>query len=647
MSPVSRPVQRARALLRAAALAALVVAAAGPGSALAAAGDVVLVDPPAPVLPDDSAKPIDAVLSGNGRYVAAIETRPACISLPPAWDYFGECYPEQHAWRYDLQTGARVKIDKGPRLQGAVDPVVLSEDGSTAAWTWGRYGPDSDASDIFVSQPGTGKSGVTIRPTDTYLPDYLRRPSLSADGEAMAFVGDSYAGSCSSRAFSWHADSGGGAGSTKPLSNGCADWEAEYDIYTDDPGLVRGEGNGTTISADGTTAFFLARGQFYRYDIAARTFQTIPIDQSLRERIVGPFAVSGNGLALVFMTKQEAPSTGYDLWATDLAADGTTILGTGRIAQSSVAPAPAQALEPKPALSYDGQTVAFNWPANPVSGEPSGSTRTYWYQRNAGRLEIASKRAGTGTPFAVASGYGTRGPGISSDGRYVTFIADDAKQAVPDDATPTGRHVVRVDMLGSADDTTAPARPTSIKLTQTASGTQLSWPAVDDPSEPVIYRIRQRPIAGASHSLVGSKMQLTNSIAFRGLVAGQPYRFAVTAEDAEGNRSTGTTISFIAPGTPDPTPPTITAPEKPYVGTAEQQLGGPFTINGADLANATGVLIGGKPATGLTITGTSITGTAPRVSDAASLPVVVIGPFGAKAAGRFFYRPPGVSETSD
>ncbi|MBO9533525.1 MAG: hypothetical protein J7513_11175 [Solirubrobacteraceae bacterium] len=647
---MSRPAQRARALLRALALAVAVMAAAGSGTALASTGDLVVVDAPGPVLPDDSAKPLEAAMSGNGRYVAIPESRD-CTSLVPSYEYFYDCYPEQHIWRYDLQTGARVKVDKGgPQTGGARQPV-LSSDGSVAAWTAFYWFPDGDVNYVFRSRPDTGQAGTNTipyagnqGPDGEWYPEFIYQPSISSDGTTLAMFGNYYGGDCAFRAFLWSSSFAPAATPiVKPLATGCADYEL--------PGQVAGSGLRAKVSGDGKTIVFASEAGLYRYDVTTGSASLIPLPAGVPtdesgSPWVGAFALSADASTLAFLApdsvNNEGTEQGLALWTSNLATGVGTRVAT--ITDDEVIY--NSRLYIQPAISADGRFVAFNWQQNPVTGADDGNIATYRYDRANASIKRVSQTTG-GTRIPLLDNAISSKPQISADGRYVTFIANDAKQAVPDDATPTGPHVIRADVDGPTGDTTAPAKPASIKVSQGSVGAQLTWPAVTDPSGPVLYRIRQRPIAGGTSALVGTKAQTTTSLTLRGLAAGKPYRFAITAEDAQGNRSTATTVSFTAAGTADPTPPTITAPEKPYVGTAEQQLGGPFTINGGDLANVSTVLIGGQPATGLTITPTKITGTAPRSGDAASVPVTVIGPFGAKAAGRFYYRQPGTTETGD
>ncbi|MBO9533526.1 MAG: fibronectin type III domain-containing protein [Solirubrobacteraceae bacterium] len=603
-------------------LAAMAVAiglAWGASGAFAAAGDLVVVDPPAPLLPDDSATPYETAISGNGRFVAVTEGRD-CVELAPDDDPINDCYDEQQIWRYDLQTGARVKVSTGGFALGGAREPALSYGGSVAAWTAFYWLPDADTTRVFRSEPGSDAPGADVLAgTDTSLPEFISHPSISADGGSLALQGQAYGGTCASSAFAWSA----GSPTVGTVAGGCAEAGAE--------GTVGDAGRSPELSADGGTLVFAGTEGLYRYDVPARTWQLIPVPAEVDLQSVGigdsRLALSGDGSTVAYITR--GPEGELTLWATDVATGASTSL-------ASVPAGPAVLSTRTPAISANGRYIAYDWG---IDGEAASGLRTFVADRTTGASTLVSTRPGLADGFAISAA-GT-GPGISADGRYVTLIASDARDAVPDAATPSGPHAIRADVLGAPADTVAPPKPNAIKVSQSAGSVQLTWPAVAEPRSPVTYRIRQRPIAGGPASVIGTRVQSGTTLTLPGLTAGARYRFAVQAEDVQGNRSTATTVTFTAAGQTDPTAPEITAPADPYTGTGEAQTGGAFTIEGADLANVTGVLIGGRPATGLSISATQITGTAPAGADAASVPVTVLGPFGAEAAGRFLYQAAG------
>src|SRR5581483_5027731 len=274
-------------------------------------------------------------------------------------------------------------------------------------------------------------------------------PALSADGQIVAFASEAsnlVAGDTNNAEDVFVYDRA--AGTTTRVSVGPGGAQAGGDSY--DP-AVSGDGRYVAFASD---AADLVPGDTNRatdvfvHDRVAGTTTRVSVGPGGAQAggVSSKPSLSGDGRVLAFLS--DAPDlvagdtngdTVADVFVRDLETGTTTeVRGNGGDGPPGDGPSGA------PRLSADGRTVAFaSAAANLVPGDTNGVTDAFVFDRAARTVERVSLG-----PGGVEGDHDSAAPAVSADGRFVAF-ASDATNLVPTDTNRRTDVFVRDRRLGT------------------------------------------------------------------------------------------------------------------------------------------------------------------------------------------------------
>jgi Tol biopolymer transport system component len=376
-----------------------------------------------------------ASLSGDGRFVAFASRASNLVA--------GDTNQSADVFVRDRETGAteRVSVDgQGTQATGGSGSVAISADGRFVAFSSDSPdlvpGDTNGATDVFVHDRTTGATErVSVGSSGRQGNRVSRLPAISADGRFVAFE---------SAASNLVQGDGNGvvdvfvrdreAGTTERVSIDSAGQEGN------------GRSDSCAISADGRIVAFESEASnlvggdtdgtqdIFVRDRQAGTTEAVSDDSagSPAGGILAP-ALSADGRFVAFTSSFSGFVSNDTNGAVDVFVRDRA---TGKIELASVSSSgdhagPAGAR--LPGISADGRWVSFrSGAANLVSGDTNAAEDVFIHDRFLGQTERASVDSSGAQANARSLQDGLRGAAISADGRYTAF-GSSATNLVPND----------------------------------------------------------------------------------------------------------------------------------------------------------------------------------------------------------------------
>jgi Tol biopolymer transport system component len=534
-----------------------------------------------------------AVLSADGRYVAFTSSAANLVAgdTNGTWDVFVR--------DRDLSVTTRVSVaSNATQGNGYASRPSLSADGQVVAFVSGATnlvpGDTNARDDIFVRDRAAGTTTrVSVATGGTEADSGSDFPALSADGRFVAFSSDA----------------------TNLVAG---DTNVSRDIFvrdraTDTTTRVSVATNGAQANNDSIVPALSADGRYVAF--ASNASNLVPDDTNNRMDIFVHDRVSG-ATTRVSVASNGAQANNDSIFPA-LSADGRLVVFqsvasnlvpndtnaaedvfvhdcvTGATTRVSVAPNGAQAdgYSVSATISADGRFVAFaSMASNLVAGDTNGTRDVFVHDRQAG----AATRVNVATDGTQAN-YDSESPALSADGRSVAF-GSNATNLVPDDSNFAADIFVHA---GQAP----PSAPTGLTGGAAGSTLTLSWSTPVGGGPPTSYTIEAGSGPGlANLASVATGNTLTTFVA-NGVGSGLYFiRVRATNSYGKSGPSNEVAVSVAVPGAPRGLTGTVTGSSISLSWTAPASGGAPtsYTIEAGSapgLANLATVATGSTATT--------------------------------------------------
>jgi Tol biopolymer transport system component len=364
----------------------------------------------------------DASVSADGRYVAFVTGAPA-LGVPPA-DSFEIVVR-------DTETGAVALASREDGADGApmsapdIERPSISADGQRVAF---EAADAAGVRQVWVRDLAHGTTTLASRGIDGAPADGgAQDASLSADGTHVAFVARStnlVAGVADGEQRGYVRDLRPGGGTALVADDG-----------TPSPPFVAS----VVLNGDGTRAAFVTNAglvpgdtddleDLYVRDLTPggqTVLASVGSDGANSDKLVEDPAISADGTHVAFATPSRnlgtaGPANTFEVWVRDLRPGGTSVLASR--ADSAIG-AVGNGDSTEPALSADGHVVVFGSGADNLGFALDGPSPFEVYRRDLSTelTQLVSRRSGPQGAAVSASGESSRVADVTADGGCVVF----------------------------------------------------------------------------------------------------------------------------------------------------------------------------------------------------------------------------------